>query len=264
MLILTAANKDKAKNDSGKVYKNFSFVGVINSTKEKAESLGYKVVVYDLGQLGFGDRYVVKDSSFMENGYYSKEVKSGYKSKSLFKPDIVNRSLSAHNDTVVYLDGDAQLLDSIDEIDTDDYDVGVTLRDKSELEGEWYESHSDIVKYVNAGVIFFRATDATNDFVSRWDDLTQSLGNDQMALNELTCPDFYPEPGSVHTIDGVRVKYFPGCMYNYYYFDSSFPSEAKILHFKGPVRHYYPFDWKKKMHCRYFNPFKNVISKIVR
>lgn len=263
MIILTAANADQAKNDQGDIYKNFSFVGVIQKTVLQAEKFGYVPVVYDLGSLGIGESYLVEDESFVKNGFYKSEVKNGYKSKSLFKPDIVKLCMEKYDDVVVYLDGDAQLCGAIDEIDSDDYDIGVTLRDPCELEGEWYDSHVDIVKYVNAGVIFFRPTPAAKVFIDTWMELTQSVGNDQMALNKLSCPEDYPEVGSIHDIGGVRVKYFSGKIYNYYYFENGLVPNVKIMHFKGPVRHFYPFDWKKKLYCKTVVPLKGLGRRLI-
>ena len=219
-------------------------------------------VVYDLGQLGIGEKYVVEDESFQKRGYYSKESLKGYKSKSLFKPDIVQACVEKYDDLVAYLDGDALLCDSIDEIDTEDYDVGVTLRKKEETESEWNQKHFEVVKYVNAGVIFFRPTQTTKDFIKIWKTTTENVGNDQMALNQLTCPNFYPEPYSIHVINRVRVKFFPCEKYNFYYFNSGYKENIKIMHFKGPVRRYYPFNWKKKLYCQTIIPITNVLSKL--
>ena len=63
MIILTAANSDLAKDDSGKLYVNFSFKGVINKTIEKAKKCGYIPVVYDLGSLGVGEKFIVDDET---------------------------------------------------------------------------------------------------------------------------------------------------------------------------------------------------------
>ena len=163
MVILTAANADKAKDDHGRVYKSFSYRGTIGQTVRTAKKFGYTPVVYDLGSLGIGEPYLVNDTSFAEKGHYEREALKGYKSKSLFKPAIVSECMSRYDDLVVYVDGDAQLCKGIDEIDTEDYDVGVTLRDRIELQGEWFRDHFEVVKYLNAGVIFFRPT---NNIVS--------------------------------------------------------------------------------------------------
>ena len=91
MIILTAANTDTAKDDFGRVYKNFSFRQVIQDTKKEADKYGYKSVIYDLGSLGIGEKFTVMDETFTTKGHYEKEVKKGYKSKSLFKPAIVEK-----------------------------------------------------------------------------------------------------------------------------------------------------------------------------
>jgi hypothetical protein len=148
------------------------------------------------------------------------------------------------------MDGDAQLCENINEIDTEDYDVGVTLRDRIEFQGEWYEKHYEIVKYLNAGVIFFRPSIATETFVERWRNMTNDLGNDQMALNKLACMDDYPSKFSVNKINEVRIKYFPCKKYNYYYFREGLIPDIKIMHFKADVRQFYPFNWKRRIICK--------------
>jgi hypothetical protein len=260
MIILTGANCDMAKAYSGKDldYLNFRFSLVIKKTIRNAEKFGYTTDVYDMGTLGIGKPFRIDDQSFNEKGHYARETIKGYKSKALFKPALVKACLEEHKELTVYLDGDAELRGRIDEIDTDDYDIGVTLRDKSELTTDWYKEHKDIVKYVNAGVIFFNATPATTKFLDIWEQLTQEVGNDQMALNKLTCPEHYPEIGSIELLNGVRVKYFPCLRYNFYYFQEKFPWRVKIMHFKGDVRHLYPFDWKKLLYSSFYIPLKNL------
>ncbi len=266
MIILTGANTNIPRDDEGNdlTHLKFTFSKVIRETVKKAEEFGYKSAVYDLGSLGMGTPFQVKDKHFAEHGHYKKEVIKGYKSKSLFKPDMVRNCVEEHQELTVYLDGDALLCENIDEIATEDYDVGVTLRDKSELEEEWHQKISAIVKFVNAGVIFFNPTAATKKFLDAWHDLTEEVGNDQMALNQLTCMDDYPEPFSVVEINGVRVKYFPCKQYNNYYFDKRLDSGIKIMHFKGTVRHFYPIDWKTKMYCKLYLPIKNKVRDVVR
>ena len=249
MIILTCANKEIMNYKYGPFPKEFSFKEVISETVKKANKFGYVPFVYDLGSLGIGEKYYIDDASFQNNGFYEKEVMNGYKSKSLFKPDIVKLCMAKYKDLVVYLDGDVQLVKRIDEVNTTDYDVGVSLRSPFELETEWHRKHIEIVRYINAGVILFRPTQTAAKFVDRWHNLTLEIGNDQMALNQLACPDTYPTENSVITIDGVRIKYFPCTQYNYYYFDEELPYKAKLFHFKGTVRHYYPFNFKKGIFC---------------
>ncbi len=264
MIILTGANTELAKDDSGKIFKGFSFKEIIQNTVKNAEKHGYTPVVYDLGSLGIGEPFHVDDESFATKGYYEKEVRVGYKSKSLFKPEMIKQCINTYNDFTVYLDGDAQLYDSIDEVTNDDYDVGVTVRDFSELDSEWYRSHYEIVKYVNAGVIFLRPTNATKKFIDNWIEMTKKYGNDQQALNHLVCTDEYPEINGIASLNGVRVKYFPAKKYNFYYFEEGLAPDIKIYHFKGDVRYFYPFDWKKRLYCMTFMSVKNKIRILVK
>ena len=266
MIILTGANCDIPKDDSGNIDKTlkFTFSAVIKETVKKANECGYRPIVYDLGSLGIGCPFHVEDESFASKGYYEKEAKEGYKSKSLFKPEMVKKCIEEHNELTVYLDGDAKLCENIDEIQDGNFDIGVTLRDPSEIESEWHQEHFDIVKYVNAGVIFFKPTKATKTFIDIWEKTTDELGNDQMALNKLTCPDFYPEINSILTLNGVRVKYFPCKKYNFYYFDEGLPSDIKIMHFKGPVRRFYPFNWRVRFYCLNIVPIKNKLRHLLK
>ena len=133
------------------------------------------------------------------------------------------------------------------------------------MKGDWYESHYEIVKFLNAGVIFFAPTDATSAFLKRWKAETERVGNDQRALNAIACPDEPPAPYSVLRIGGVRIKYFPTLRYNYYYFDQGYPlvRRVKILHFKGEVRKYYPFTWKHRLRCSLVSPLVHHAGRML-
>jgi hypothetical protein len=263
MIILTCANVDVAGNKFNNPYvfhKTFSFKIVIEKTVAQAQKCGYRPVVYDLGSLGIGERFYIADETFSRQGFYSVEVKKGYKSRSLFKPRVARHCLTHYRELTAYLDADAQLVGRLDEIDTPDYDIGVTLRKSTELEADWHKNLFDIVKFLNAGVIFFKPTPAAFRFVETWEKKTQEMGNDQMALNALASPSTYPKAMSVLTLDGVRIKYFPAEQYNYCYFDEGLEPDIKIYHFKGNVREYFPFDWKKRLYCRFLLPPLNRLS----
>jgi hypothetical protein len=266
MIIVTCANTDVAKGAIGnlKIKEAFRFSKVISTTAKNAKRFGYGVEIYDLGELGIGTPFRVTDKHFTAMGHYEREPISGYKSKALFKPALMKECLTKNRQITAYLDGDAELRRPIDGVITDDYDVGVTLRDRSELETEWYRGHKEIVKYLNAGVIFFNYTDAALEFIDRWEKLTHEVGNDQMALNQLACPEHYPEAGTVHVINNVRVKYFPCVKYNYYYFYDLLPSRASVMHYKGDVRDNYPFTWQKYWASMLFVMVKHVARKFLR
>jgi len=269
MIILTCANSDRAIEGQVSLrHKNFSFKSVIQATVTKAIRCGYTPMVYDLGNLGIGEPYYINNKSFKTKGYFRLLNDRGYRSKSPFKPALVKHCMNKYNDLIVYIDGDAQLCDNIDEVHGNDYDIGVTLRNALEMDNEWYREHFEIVKYLNAGVVFLNPTKAAHKFVDNWQKITEKVGNDQMALNDLACPNHYPEINSIHTIHGVRVKYFPCEKYNYYYFNDKFVPDIKIMHFKGPFRHYYPFDWKRRFYCKNVVPILNdardVAKKILK
>ena len=248
MLILTGANSDITKTDDGKIYKDFSFKKVIMETVRKAEQCGYTTLVYDLGSLGLGKPFPIANVT----------------SNAVFKPEMIKACLKKYDDIIVYIDGDAQLCDAIDEIAEGDYDIGVTLRDAAEVDNDWFRSNFEWTKYINAGVIFFKPTDATKEFVDLWKKTTEAVGDDQVALNKLACPDDYPEAGSMVTMNGVRVKFFPCKQYNYYYFNEGLEDNIKIMHFKGPVRQFFPFTWKKKTYCKTIVPILNMVTPLIK
>lgn len=255
MVILTSANNNQG-DQPGRFNPKFSFKSIITKTVENAHKFCYKTEVYDLGNLGIGEPFHINDENFTQKGYYT-EIQNGYRSKSLFKPDIIRKCLQKHHEFTVYMDGDALLQDRIDEVATNDYDIGVTLRRVDEIENEWHKKNIDIVRFVNAGVLFFNPTKETFNFLDLWTEKIKEVHNDQMALNQLVCPEKYPELLSVHNINGVKIKFFSGNHYNFYYFDESLSPNMKILHFKGPVRMFYPFDWKMRLYCKIIIPLIN-------
>lgn len=262
MIILTAAS-DRRDGSMSEVNRKFSFRRVIEHTVDNAARFGYKTVVYDLGGLGIGQPFQVEDETFKQKGYFV-VLRDGYRSKSLFKPDLIKRCLDENREFTVYLDGDALLYDRIDEIMTDDYDIGVTLRKAEEISDEWHEKNADIVKYVNAGVVFLNPTKATTRFVDQWIKTTIEVKNDQMALNKLVCPEEMPPVNSIRVMNGVRIKYFPGVKYNYYYFEDSLPQDLKIVHFKGPMRNFFPLDWKVRLYCKTLVPLINMAKPYIK
>lgn len=259
MIILTCASSEFRRWEDTEI-KDFSYRSVIQATARRADACGYRSLIFDLGTLGLGERYEVQDAFFAARGYYEKEAVPGYRSKSLFKPELVQMVMSRHEDVVAYLDGDAQLVGCIDDIVGSDYDVGVTLRPRWETESDWHRKHIDVVKFINAGVIFFNPTEGARQFVEDWRRLTGEVGNDQMALNQLACPDDYPDAFSVKMMGGVRIKYFPCERYNFYFFGDLPTAGARILHFKGNVRRFYPFSWEKRLYCRARVALRNLLS----
>lgn len=187
MQIITASNKQ--------------FEPIYNNLKSSLEKLKLKHEVYDLGDLGFGIPFFEDNNLFQKAGYYN-IIANHYKSRSLFKPRVVKDALERFNDDVVWLDSDTQVLKKFDI--SGDYDIGVAEREFSQS-----ETLPNVFKMMqgkhNAGVIFFKNTKATREFVDKWCELVVVgvetergvIRNDQLALNNLL--KFF----------NVKIKVFP-------------------------------------------------------
>jgi hypothetical protein len=221
MLILTAGS------DHG------TYASTIRFCEAKCKEFGYKFKVYDLGGLGFGipidDPRLTSEFRIMR---YS------------IKPELILKTLnSTDEEFVVWIDGDAMLVERIDELEADDsFDVGVTVR-------------PSVVKkksnYINAGVLFFKNNAASKHFLQEWmtamgpppfDAKERPSGYcDQVNLEEKILLPAIGVPlwdiiGSVHEIDGTRVKLLDCNQYNNFFSHGIEPyhdPSMKVIHFKG-------------------------------
>ena len=205
--------------------------------------LGYQIEVYDLHNLEFGKKWDVKNETFQRHGYYHQMSNDGWTTKAMHKPGMVEDAMLTHKgEFITYLDGDAILMARIDEI-VEDYDVGVTIRPDREMKHMMNEAqkHNDRDReltqssQINAGVLFFAGTEQSSHFVTKWRSKTVDLGNDQLAVNKLVNPNNRQlRAWETYTIENhIRVKVFPGEIYNYTDFPSNPPVDAKIYHYKG-------------------------------
>ncbi len=211
-----------------------SFKEMIGVSVQQAERLGYSATVFDLGNLGIGEPFLVDDPTFRARGYY-RTVSPAFKSKALHKPQVVRTALARH-EWLLYLDGDAVLARSLDDLPRD-FDLAVTLRLPYELEGDFGPRLREIAGTINAGVIFFRSSPRMEAFVDRWNGLAHQLGSDQWALNELVGPPGLEAVGTVEIRQGLRVRYLSSRQYNFYHFLQENPSaDTRIFHFKSGVR----------------------------
>jgi hypothetical protein len=177
----------------------------------KAVLAGYPVTVFDLGGLGFGEPLPTERGDLKKQSFIP----------CVFKPRAIRRALEITKEPyLIWLDADAFLQDKIDEIFTDDYDVGVTERDPREVKKY---ANNPKVGSINSGVIFFRRSRRLLDFVNRWQLRAIAHNLEQQGLNEL-----------VNTgLPGIRIKKFPCRIYNNYYFDSQNKHPVKVIHYKG-------------------------------
>lgn len=187
------------------------------------EKLGYPILAYDLGNLGFGKSFI---------GRVSDEVNA----KIPCKPHIIADALKSIKDGeyLVWLDADALIYQNIDEI-AQDYDIGVTVRAPKAKEHEYP---------VNAGIVFVKKTEASINFVERWKELSDKGISDQPPLNDL-CKVTTQDRDKIVERNGVRIKVFKCEVYNNFYkqgktADTVRPVGVKIVHYKSKLRHLYP------------------------
>lgn len=201
---------------------NLKFKRMIEDSVKKIEQFGYEPVVYDLGDLGFGKKINVSPTDLIRT---EKPIAC------VFKPYMFKKCLTKckEGEVIVYLDGDAFLLQKIDEFEIDDYDIAVTVR----KEAKQYITHP-YMGAVNAGVIVFRKNKATMKFIEKLIKVVIDEQNDQVGLN--ICLKEYidlEKIGQVIKKNNLRVKLLPGDIYNNYYTDIS---KAKIRHLKGTIK----------------------------
>lgn len=243
------------------------FREMILASQRQAAAFGYRFQAYDLGGLGFGEEYNFdlaaagfqlglagsgspSQERFARDGIYS-ELEAGRFTRALHKPWMVQQHLNGATDFIVYLDGDAMLLSSIDEVVSDDYDVGLVLRADGDIS---FSPHTS--GQINAGVMFLANSDGARIFVDLWTRETRQARNDQVALNNLVglgnagwqaaqrrrwWQRHRPTKWVFNTsgiprelnVDGVRFRLFD---FTYNCFAAPLPPAAKIAHFKGPQK----------------------------
>jgi len=187
----------------------------VRQAKYKAELVGYPVTVFDLGGLGYGQPLEADPGDLKKDSFIP----------CCFKPRAIRQALSGSTEThLVWLDADAFMQGPIDEVFTDDYDIGVTRRDEAEI--KLYRNNPK-VGTINSGVIFFRRTAKLPDFLDEWEVRARHFNLEQRGLNEMVAESW----------GDLRYKYFPSRLYNNYYFDGRDVERPKILHYKGSRRH---------------------------
>ena len=191
---------------------NRRFKKEVKTCLESLAKLNADVTVYDLGSLGQGKPWLVKDNTFQTLGYY-RTVFNRHPSRSIHKPAIVLDFLKEQPDgtVITYLDADTVVTQLMPEIEAEDFDVGLTVCP---------EEHRKILGWLNAGVIFFKAGQPAQKFLTRWMEQTVVLGNDQEALK-----------ATAITPEGIKLKEFPSPVYNYRHVtDEAPPPTAKVIH----------------------------------
>ena len=204
---------------------NLRFKKMIQDSIKRIKQFGYEPVIYDIGGLDLGKKMDVNPIDLVRTN----EGKTPIACR--FKPLMIKDCLenTDANELVLYLDADAFLLQRVDELDINDYDIAVTVRE----EAKHYREH-ELMGALNAGVIVFRKTKATMNFINKWIDVTNTKYSDQSGLN--ACLYDYIDLDKLDQViekDGLKVKLLKAMVYNNYYSDTT---DAKIRHFKGNIK----------------------------
>jgi len=195
-----------------------NFERYVKKGTELSQTLGYKVLVYDLGGLGFGKTFT---------GRVSDEINA----KIPCKPHIILDALNDinENDFLIWLDADALIFDRVDEIEGD-YDIGVTVRQPKAIENSMP---------INAGIVFIKKTSAAKKFIKEWMILSDQGKSDQPPLNKLASV-VSADVNKTLIRNNVKIKVFPCAIYNNFYFAKKDKPGIKIKHYKSKLRHLYP------------------------
>lgn len=175
-----------------------------------------------------------------------------------FKPGMLE-GIPTDGTLALWLDADAfpvAPLDDLDCMESDEYDVIVTLR-----EPEYIGKSQPITNYIQAGVVGFCGWHSAY-FVERWQQVTVDVGNDQLALNEIvghgwTDQEWLESYGkTIETPDGFFVLILSAAVWNFGDWNRRPPPDAKILHFKRGWRALNGPDWWKRELERYPDPIR--------
>ena len=189
------------------------------------------------------------------------------------KPECILDCSKRINKNLIYLDGDAFLINKIDDIFEYNFDIGVTIRIKHELEKL---RKREIIGEINAGVIFFLLDSKSIQlFTKEWIREIQAskrIWQDQTSLitlinkrNEEILKEYYNE--GIIRISNIdfKIKAFPCDIYNLYSIEKGYDDKkVKILHIKGYIRRNEIFDRIKgiKRHL-FYSKFLKIFPKFL-
>jgi len=144
---------------------------------------------------------------------------------------------------LIYLDGDAFLINKIDEIFEQDFNIGVTVRFHDKITE--LSKKLGIKAYINAGVMFFQLdSEGIQLFLNEWiEEIKRTAGIwlDQTALNNIigkSSDKIFEKSNNEGFLNIsnriLKVKTFPCEIYNQIELKEGFnPKKTKILHFRA-------------------------------
>lgn len=142
---------------------------------------------------------------------------------------------------LIFLDGDAILNNSLPILESEEFDVGVTLRPRDEIEAA---KHRGDYHVLNSGVIVWNCSPKkAQSFVDAWIhrmkrcDLPLQEQSSLSKLIEEQNPDIYKEAGNIGKINTeeyiVDIKILDCKEYNYNWVEEGWNKNNRVLHFKS-------------------------------
>jgi hypothetical protein len=213
------------------------FKHAVMLTVNASARAGYTTEVYDLGGLGFGKPYPRPEQYKNHRRSHlfgpCKLIDQNVRGVAPWKPALIRDVLLTckPEDYVVWLDADAWIIRPLNAIQTDDYDIGVTVRNANETD----HGHG----LINAGVLFLRPTQAALNFIDRWiqEIPLSTVQSDQFTLNDLLeRENVFRSRDAVSVGYNTRFKFFRAEQFNFYYAPKPLLPTTAIVHFKRDTR----------------------------
>jgi hypothetical protein len=178
-----------------------NFKDYLDQLREALEFFGHELVVYDLNDLGEGERgFEVPDPNFICNGLYDREEDGSYASTGWHKPPIIQDFFkrfikgTAHKG-FGYIDAEAILQQDFEELNFKNFDLHVATRCEEDKKIEFTATSIEKRGDFNAGVLFFANNEVVEKLINDWVyvmpqvySFIKSIGtanNDQKALSDL-------------------------------------------------------------------------------
>jgi len=210
------------------ILNTYDNIEIINWIKHLDRNEGFK-------NLEFNNKIFDKNEEFRKNQYL-------YNQKPMCLLDCSKRI----KNNLFYLDGDAFLINNIDTILEDDFDIGITIRPRDKIVDNARKMH--FRAEINAGVIFFKTNSRKIEkFLTKWINEIESsnyLWTEQTALintidrgdQKIFKNNFYKKYIKISNLV-FKIKSFPCSIYNHYNFKEGFNKKStKILHLKQSER----------------------------
>ncbi len=197
---------------------DYKYKHIVQKNVKNCREFGHKLVVYDLGGLGFGIKRETDKSDFEVH-------ETDTIVRVSFKPHVILDAVEKYK-LVMWVDGDAYVNRPIDF--SFDFDIGVTARRR-------YNKNEEL-GFINSGVIMINRNPKSYEFVKKW--AKECKGPDQKYINQMITPHIPKdevfedrEPLDLK-IEGLKIRVFPAAKYNDY---QEFNEDSYVHHLKGYI-----------------------------